>query len=147
MTGAWGESCRRSSSTNSYDEDDVNRGRPPTATRFAPSEIEAWSTPARRCWCSPPTSSSASGSSRPATARSATPTAASHELPWVSGIRITILGRETVINALVEAAGTTPLIGQIPLEELDLLVDPKSRELRVNPASPDAPLLDLLSAA
>jgi hypothetical protein len=38
-------------------------------------------------------------------------------------------------------------IGQIPLEELDLLVDPKSRELRVNPASPDAPLLDLLSAA
>ena len=56
-------------------------------------------------------------------------------------------GRDTVINALVEAAGTTPLIGQIPLEELDLLVDPKSRELRVNPASPDAPLLDLLSAA
>ena len=48
----------------------------------------------------------------------------------------------TVVNALVEAAGTTPLIGQIPLEELDLLVDPKSRELRVNPASPDAPLLD-----
>ena len=69
------------------------------------------------------------------------------EVPWVSGIRITILGRETVINALVEAAGTTPLIGQIPLEELDLLVDPKSRELRVNPASPDAPLLDLLAAA
>jgi hypothetical protein len=50
-------------------------------------------------------------------------------------------------DALVEAAGTMPLIGQIPLEELDLLVDPKSRELRVNPASPDAPLLDLLSAA
>ena len=69
------------------------------------------------------------------------------EVPWVSGIRITILGRETVVNALVEDVGTTPLIGQIPLEELDLLVDPKSRELRVNPASPDAPLLDLLSAA
>jgi clan AA aspartic protease len=69
------------------------------------------------------------------------------EVPWVSGIRITILGRETVVNALVEDVGTTPLIGQIPLEELDFLVDPKSRELRVNPASPDAPLLDLLSAA
>ena len=65
----------------------------------------------------------------------------------MDGDRITILGRETVINALVEAAGTTPLIGQIPLEELDLLVDPKSRELLVNPASPDAPLLDLLSVA
>jgi hypothetical protein len=69
------------------------------------------------------------------------------EVPWVSGIRITILGRDTVINALVEAAGTTPVIGQIPLDELDLLVDPKSRELLVNPASPDAPLLDLPSAA
>ncbi|HVV52188.1 MAG TPA: clan AA aspartic protease [Polyangia bacterium] len=69
------------------------------------------------------------------------------EVPWVSGIRITILGRDTVTNALVEDARATPLIGQIPLEELDLLVDPKSRELRVNPASPDAPLLDLLSAA
>jgi hypothetical protein len=28
-----------------------------------------------------------------------------------------------------------------------VLVDPKSRELRVNTASPDAPLLDTLSAA
>jgi clan AA aspartic protease len=69
------------------------------------------------------------------------------ELPWVSNIRMTILGRETVTNALVEDAGTTPLIGQIPLEELDLIVDPKSHELRVNPDSPDAPLLDSLSAA
>jgi hypothetical protein len=62
-------------------------------------------------------------------------------------VGIEILGRETVTNALVEAAGTTPLLGQIPLEELDLLVDPKSRQLRVNPASPDAPMLDILSAA
>ncbi len=69
------------------------------------------------------------------------------ELPWVSSIRMTILGRETVTNALVGEAGTTPLVGQIPLEELDLLIDPQSHEVRVNPDSPDAPLLDLLSAA
>ncbi len=70
------------------------------------------------------------------------------EIPWVSGIRISILDRETVINALVADVGTTtPLIGRIPLEELDLLVDPKSRELRVNPTSPEAPLLDALAAA
>jgi clan AA aspartic protease len=68
-------------------------------------------------------------------------------VPWVGGIRISLLGRETIVTALVEGRGTTPLIGQIPLEELDLLVDPKSRELRVNPASPDAPLLDILTAA
>jgi len=67
-------------------------------------------------------------------------------VPWVGGVKITILGREAIVSALVEDAGTTPLIGQIPLEELDLLVDPKSRELRVNPASPDAPLMDALMA-
>jgi clan AA aspartic protease len=69
------------------------------------------------------------------------------EVPWVGGVRVTILGRDMIASALVEPAGTTALIGQIPLEELDLLVDPKSRSLKVNPASPDAPLLDLLSAA
>jgi hypothetical protein len=52
-----------------------------------------------------------------------------------------------IASALVVPAGATALIGQIPLEELDLIVDPKSRALKVNPASPDAPRLDLLSAA
>jgi hypothetical protein len=32
------------------------------------------------------------------------------------------------------------------LEALDLVVDPKSREVTVNPASPDIPLLDALHA-
>jgi clan AA aspartic protease len=68
-------------------------------------------------------------------------------IPWVSGVMLEVLGRGTVFNALVEAAGTTALIGQIPLEELDLIVDPKSREVRVNPASPDAPLLEILLAS
>jgi len=69
------------------------------------------------------------------------------EIPWIGGVRLTVLGREMIASALVVPAGTTALIGQIPLEELDLIVDPKSRALRVNPASPDAPLLDLRSAA
>jgi len=69
------------------------------------------------------------------------------EVPWVGGVRLEILGREMTCDALVEAAGTVPLIGQIPLESLDLVVDPKTREARVNPASPDAPLLDLLAAS
>ncbi|MEK6608931.1 MAG: retroviral-like aspartic protease family protein [Myxococcota bacterium] len=69
------------------------------------------------------------------------------EVRWVGNVRLEIVGREMTCDALVEAAGTVPLIGQIPLEALDLIVDPKSRELRVNPASPDAPLLDLLAVA
>jgi hypothetical protein len=50
-------------------------------------------------------------------------------------------------DALVLPAGATPLIGQLQLEALDLIVDPKSRELRVNPESPDMPLLDLMHVA
>jgi clan AA aspartic protease len=132
--------------TNSYDEEDVTRGHRKTAD-VRSTEIEALVDTGATMMVLPADAVSRLGllpagyrKVRYADGRVA-------EVPWVSGIRITILGRETVINALVEAAGTTPLIGQIPLEELDLLVDPKSRELRVNPASPDAPLLDLLSAA
>jgi clan AA aspartic protease len=132
--------------TNSYDEEDVTRGHRKTAD-VRSTEIEALVDTGATMMVLPADAVSRLGllpagyrKVRYADGRVA-------EVPWVSGIRITILGRETVINALVEATGTTPLIGQIPLEELDLLVDPKSRELRVNPASPDAPLLDLLSAA
>jgi predicted aspartyl protease len=64
----------------------------------------------------------------------------------VGGVRVEILGRRMLTDALVEDPGATPLVGQIPLEALDLVVDPKSRDLSVNPASPDAPLLDLLAA-
>jgi clan AA aspartic protease len=65
----------------------------------------------------------------------------------VKDLQIEILGREMTCDALVAPEGSIPLIGQIPLEALDLIVDPKSRELRVNPASPDTPLLDLLRAS
>ena len=132
--------------TNSYDEEDVTRGHRKTAD-VRSTEIEALVDTGATMMVLPADAVSRLGllpagyrKVRYADGRVA-------EVPWVSGIRITILGRDTVINALIEAAGTIPLIGQIPLEELDLLVDPKSRELRVNPASPDAPLLDLLSAA
>ncbi len=66
------------------------------------------------------------------------------EIPRVVGIKIEIRGRDAVVSALVGPVGSTPLVGQIPLEEMDFIVDPKSRELRPNPASPDAPVLDLL---
>jgi len=69
------------------------------------------------------------------------------EVPWVGNLRLEILGREMTTDALVLPAGATPLIGQIPLEALDLMVDPKSREVRVNPESPDLPLLDLMHVA
>lgn len=69
------------------------------------------------------------------------------EVSRVLGIRLEILGRDMSCDALVLPEGTTALVGQIPLEALDLIVDPKNHELRVNPAHPDGPVLDLLASA
>ena len=70
-----------------------------------------------------------------------------HAVTLVTEVMLEILGREMACDALVLPAGTTALIGQIPLEGLDLIVDPKNREVRVNPESPDMPMLDLLAVA
>ncbi len=67
--------------------------------------------------------------------------------PRVSGIHLEICGRDMFTSAYVMPAGTTPLIGQIPLEELDLIVDPKRQELRPNPEHPDGPIIEALAAA
>jgi clan AA aspartic protease len=69
------------------------------------------------------------------------------EVARVTGLRIVILGRDMTGDALVVPAGATPLIGQVQLEMLDLVVDPRSQEIRPNPRSPDAPMYDLLSVA
>jgi clan AA aspartic protease len=69
------------------------------------------------------------------------------ELAVVGEFYLEILGRKTTCEAFVLPEGATALIGQIPLEGLDLVVDAKSREVTVNPASPDMPLLDLLRAS
>lgn len=68
-------------------------------------------------------------------------------LPWVAGIRITVLGRDAFVNALVDAAATTPVIGHVALTALDLHVDPVSGKLRPDPASPNEPVMDALGAA
>ncbi len=64
----------------------------------------------------------------------------------VGDLSIEIAGRSMTCDALVAPAGTTALIGQIPLEALDLIVDPKSQEARPNPAHPDGPMYVLLAS-
>jgi clan AA aspartic protease len=64
------------------------------------------------------------------------------QIPKMGPLRIEILGRQMSCDAYVTPAGTTPLIGQIPLAELDLIVDPGTREVRVrSEAGPEAKLL------
>jgi clan AA aspartic protease len=68
------------------------------------------------------------------------------EVQWTRGIEIEILGRTMTCDALVFPKGSTPLIGQIPLEQLCLLVDPRSREVRIDPDNPDG-ILEVLGVA
>ena len=60
---------------------------------------------------------------------------------------VEIRGRAGDFDVLAEKKGTQPLIGQIVLEQLDLLVDPKNGSVVPNPASPDVPVVDVLAAA
>jgi clan AA aspartic protease len=69
------------------------------------------------------------------------------DMTYMTSLHISILGREMSCDALASPEGMTPLIGQIPLEGLDLIVDPRSREARTNPAHPDGPLFFALRAA
>ena len=63
-------------------------------------------------------------------------------IPVATGLRIEILGRQMLCDAYVTPAGSTTLVGQIPLEYLDLIVDPGTREIRVrSEAGPEAKLL------
>jgi clan AA aspartic protease len=71
----------------------------------------------------------------------------SAEVGLTSDIRFEMLGREMLCDAYVLPVGAMPLIGQIQLEALDLVVDPRVQEVRVNPEHPDGPILDLLACA
>jgi clan AA aspartic protease len=69
------------------------------------------------------------------------------EMTYMGSLWISICGREMTCDALAAPEGTTPLIGQIPLEGLDLILDPRSQEVRPNPAHPNGPIYYALRAA
>ncbi len=60
------------------------------------------------------------------------------------GINIEVMGREAEVECMVEAPGTQILQGQIPLEAMDLIIDPKTGKLMPRPDTPDTPLIDIL---
>jgi len=59
-------------------------------------------------------------------------------------VTLELKGRTGNFDVLAETEGTQPLVGQIVLEELDLVVDPRSRSLTPNPDSPDMPMVEIL---
>jgi clan AA aspartic protease len=62
----------------------------------------------------------------------------SHVVPYVSPVKISLLGRECVTGALV--FGNQVLLGAIPMEDMDLVIEPSRQRVTVNPASPNIPL-------
>ncbi len=51
-----------------------------------------------------------------------------------SSVRLTIQGRFCTIDVLEVPDDVPPLVGQVPLEALDLVIDPRNRRLTGNPA-------------
>ena len=62
----------------------------------------------------------------------------SHMVPYVSPVKISLLGRECVTGALV--FGNQVLLGAIPMEDMDLVIEPSRQQVTVNPLSPNIPL-------
>jgi clan AA aspartic protease len=56
-------------------------------------------------------------------------------LPYVGPVVVRFKNRIGVVGALV--LGNEVLLGAIPLEDMDLVVDPRTRTVDVNPASPN----------
>jgi clan AA aspartic protease len=62
----------------------------------------------------------------------------SHQVRYVSPVKISMLGRECVTGALV--FGNQVLLGAIPMEDMDVVVEPSRQRVTVNPLSPNIPL-------
>ena len=64
--------------------------------------------------------------------------------PIYGVVNIELKGRSANLDVLVEEKSSQPLIGQVLLELLDLIVEPKTRKLIPNPASPEMPMMEIL---
>ncbi|MCX5797709.1 MAG: aspartyl protease family protein [Elusimicrobia bacterium] len=67
------------------------------------------------------------------------------ELPRAGNLTVTVAGRTMNTDCLVGPPGCEPLLGQLVMEELDLIADPAKRTLTVRPESPYLPTLKLKS--
>ena len=60
-----------------------------------------------------------------------------HLAPYVGPIIVKFNGRTCITGALV--LGDSVLLGAIPMEDMDLIVNPATRSVIANPASPNIP--------
>ena len=69
------------------------------------------------------------------------------EVTVVGFLEIDVLGRGTLAEAIVLPRGTRPLLGALQMEQLDLVVVPRTGEVIGNPEHPDGPLIPILLAS
>jgi clan AA aspartic protease len=58
-------------------------------------------------------------------------------VPYAGPVRVRFRNRQCLVGALV--IGDEPLLGAIPMEDMDVQIHPGRRELIVNPDSPNIP--------
>ena len=59
------------------------------------------------------------------------------EYEVVGPVRVQFANRTSICNAFVLPGDTEPLLGAIPMEEMDVLIHPQRQELIVNPEHPN----------
>jgi clan AA aspartic protease len=64
-------------------------------------------------------------------------------LDVVGPVEVRFANRRTNVDAIVLPGNAQPLLGVIPMEDMDVLIDPKEQTLIVNPAHPYKPLISL----
>ena len=66
-----------------------------------------------------------------------TATGDKHLVPYVGPVRIRFENRSCFVGALV--LGNEVLLGSVPMEDMDLVLNPSRRSVTVNPESPNYP--------
>ena len=56
---------------------------------------------------------------------------------YMAAVKVEVFGRQTVTGALV--LGDQVLLGAIPMESMDVLIDPRRQQLIPNPENPNIP--------
>lgn len=68
---------------------------------------------------------------------------ASLQVVW--GVELEVCGRTGVFEAVIQPNKTYALLGAIPMEALDLIVEPASLGIYPNPRSPEQPMAEIES--
>jgi clan AA aspartic protease len=71
----------------------------------------------------------------------ATSVTATHDV--VGPVEVRFANRRAFCSALVLPGDSEPLLGAIPMEEMDVLIHPKRQELIINPKHPDGAILKM----